>query len=212
MIKKRNLTLSCIALALLAGCNSDSKTDEEVMANGGYVLLYELDGQTYELRQDSTGPLAISCPENLVCDGDFDYRAHMFSDDNLTLYISFSPRLVGDYSYNSIVENFNYADMRIQVPTLGADNSEVYFQPLDVLRELSFNADIGRTSSFRLDLHDFEDGYLSGTWAGTITELTERTEDATDDDCYTTEIQGECYEAIPVNMPFSLHFNLEVEQ
>lgn len=211
-MKKNSLALSAITLALLAGCDSDSKTDEEVLANGGYVLVYQLDGQTYELHQDSAGPLAISCPAEVVCDGDYDYRAHFLNDGNLSLYFSFAPQLVGDYAYNSIVENFNYADIRIEMPALGTDNSEVYFQPLDVLRELNFNADIGRTSSFRLELHDFADGYLSGTWEGTITELTERTEDATDDSCYTDDIQGECYEAIPVNMPFSLHFNLEVEQ
>lgn len=88
------MALSCVALAMLTACNSDSKTDEEILASGGY------------------------------------------------------------------------------------------------------DAGIMGTSSFRLDLHDFTNGYLSGTWQGNIIELTERTEDLTDDECYTGDIMGECYERI----------------
>ena len=212
MIKIKTLALSVTTLALLVGCDSDSLTDEEVLDDGGYVMVYTLDGQTYELRQDSPELLEIACPAGEVCDETYDYRAHTYADGSLSLYLSFTPQLVGDYSYQSIVEHFNYADIRIPIPMLSTDNSEVYFQPLEVLRELSFNADIGRTSSFRLDLHDFGDGYLSGTWKGVITELTEHTEDVSDETCYTDDIQGECYETIPVNMPFTLHFNLKVEQ
>ncbi|RUO24370.1 hypothetical protein CWE09_10885 [Aliidiomarina minuta] len=209
---KGNIALSCIALAMLAACDSHSKTDDEVLASGGYILEYELDGQNYEVRQENAGQFEISCPVNVTCDADFNYRAHTFSDDNLSMYMSFSSELVGNYSYSNIVENFSYTYMRIEVPSLDSDNSEVYFQPLEVLRDLSFDADIHRTSSFRLDLHDFEEGYLSGTWTGIITELTEETEDLSDDDCHADDIMGECYEVIPVTMPFTLRFNFEVVQ
>ena len=211
-MKKGNLALSCIVLATLAACDSDSKTDDDILADGGYVLEYQLDGETFEVRQDNVGQFEIACPIGVECGADYAYRAHMFADENFIIYMSFSPDLVNNYSYDNIVSNFNYADLRIQVPSLGTENSEVYFQPRDVLRELSFNADIVRTSSFRLDLHSYEDGYLSGTWTGTITELTERTEDLSDDDCVADDILGECYAPISVNMPFILQFNLEIEQ
>ena len=211
-MKKGNLVLTCIAVASVSACDSDSRTDDEILAQGGYVLEYELDGQTYEIRRDNVGQFEIACPSGVACDGDSAYRAHHFSDDNVSLYMSFSPDLVDNYSYDNIVNSFSYADMRIRVPMLSSDNSDVYFHPRDVLRELSFNADIARTSSFRLDLHSYEEGYLSGTWSGTITELTELTQDLSDPDCHTYDEIGECYEAIPVHMPFIFTFNFKVEQ
>lgn len=209
---KGNIVLSSIVLVALAACGSDSKTDEEILASGGYILEYELDGQAYEVRQANAGQFEIGCPVNATCDANFNYRAHTFNDANLSMYMSFSPELVGNYSYNNIVENFTYTYMRIDVPSLNSGNSTVYFQNLDVLRDLGFDADLYYTASFRLDLHDFEDGYLSGTWTGIITELTEYTEDLSDDDCYIDDMMGECYESIPVTMPFTLRFNLEVLQ
>ncbi|RUO29762.1 hypothetical protein CWE12_07255 [Aliidiomarina sedimenti] len=207
---KGNLVLSCILLAVLVGCDS-SKTDEEILASGGYVLEYELDGEAYEVRRANAGQFTIACPSGGTCDRDSTYRAHRFSDDSLMMYMSFSPLLVGNYSYASIIQNFNYASMRIDIPSLSSGNSEVYFQPLNPLRELNFDADVFRTSSFQLSLDAFEDGYLSGTWSGTVTELTKKTEDQSDEDCYVGDIMGECYEAIPVTMPFTLRFNIEVE-
>lgn len=211
-MKKGSLVLSCIAIAALSACDSDQRTDDEILADGGYILEYRLDGQTYEARRDNVGQFEIACAPGEVCDSESVYRAHSFQDDNLAIYMSFAPELVGNYSYDNIVTSFNYADLRIAVPMLGSDKSEVYFQPRDVLRELSFNADIAYTSSFRLDLHSFEDGYLRGTWTGTITELTQRTQDPSDDECNTGDIVGECFESIAVTMPFTLLFNLQVAQ
>lgn len=211
-MKKGITALSCVALAMLTACNSDSKTDEEILASGGYVLEYVLDGQPYKVRSETSGVFEIECPRNVVCDGTYVARAHVFHDDNIRMYLSFAPDLVGNYSYSTLLEHFNYGSLVVPVPMLNSTNSEVYFQSLEVLRELGYDAGIMGTTSFRLDLHDFTNGYLSGTWQGNIIELTERTEDLTDDECYTGDIMGECYERIPVTMPFTLQFNIEVEQ
>jgi SH3-like domain-containing protein len=147
----------------------------------------------------------ISCPENVICDEHFDYRAYMYRDNRVMIYLSFDPDVIGKSSYQSFVDNFNYANIWIYFPERATDSSTFYYQNRFPIRRLGQPNQDGVI----FEMISFKDNRLTGSFSGTITRITEQIS-SNDPNCYTGDVRGLCYREHAANIPFTINFDLTI--
>jgi len=213
-MKSEIIILTLTIFLFGCGCDSNSTVLENVdlSLEEGIILEYGEEEHVTRIIERSPGHLKIACPLGVICDENWDYRAHSYDDDNVNIYMSFGPELVNNYSLESLVESFNYFNLVIMFPDRSTEKTIVNFSSLDPLRELGSEVILMSTTGMQLDFFNFEDGRLRGEIKGIMTELTHITEDANDPNCFTGDIRGICSTNEAVNIPFVLSFNLLVNQ
>lgn len=133
------------------------------------------------------------------CQGNKDYQAFAYKDNNVFLYLSFKPALAAGYSDAAFKANFEYLWMNFYFPKYGTDHTTFYHQT-DSLRGL------GVFETF---------GYMDGTLKGRIRvpiksvmqEIMSR-----DSACFADDILGRCYCSYPAETEAVLDFDLPVQR
>ncbi|SHG78409.1 hypothetical protein [Ferrimonas marina] len=199
-------------LLLLPGCDLNSSDDVLQKEEAGIQLTYDLNGETTEIAYATSSELIISCPEGVSCDQSFDYRAQVFEDENIYIYLSFGPEIVDSYSLQTLSEHFNYLDFRLKLPDQSTEKTDVYFSHRQPVTELNVDTYPDNSDGMLLQFNDYSDHVLSGAISGIATQLTAYTEDATDPDCKTDDMMGICYENRETYMPFSVVFTIRVQE
>lgn len=183
----------------------DSYIDpESVLADGGLVLEIGEGAAFEQIVVESPSAFAIN-PNNRN-------RTHTYTDDRIRISLSFNPEIVDNYSLASLVENFSAMNVEIFFPERDTENSTVFFKhfaPLEVLEE---EAKLSRTDGMFMEFTAYEDQHLSGMIRGVMTAITTRTEDRNNPECVLDDIVGICYEDESTYLPFTVHFNIPVQE
>lgn len=86
------------------------------------VFAAENEGRTLHLSVHGSTPdagLRVSCPVAVLCDADFDYRAYRGSWDGFSMYMSFSPDVIGHLDdLEAVREAFAYVNFDLGFPGL----------------------------------------------------------------------------------------------
>lgn len=139
---------------------------------------------------------SISCPEGVVCDGNFDYRAYMCKKDNILIYISFNPKIVSNYSLSNFEQYFNYYNLWIYFPERDTRKKKVYY--------------INRDPILDSPIVDYADGIIRLRISGVIDKIT--TEISRKKNCQSGDVTGICYEVEEANIPYDYTLLFEVEE
>ena len=132
------------------------------------------------------GMCTIQCPEGVVCDDSFDYRAYMCRQDDILVYMSFEADIAREYSMLDFEQYFNYYNIWIYFPEKQKKKKEVYYTNKSPIRDFP--------------VIDYEDGIITLRITGTIDEITTKIERRIN--CQTGDINGICYETESANIPY----------
>ena len=105
-----NLTVIVISLAIVEGKSVKNQFDNQRDLTSGVLSI------TLGENEKNFPSLEISCPIGVTCDENYVYRAYDYSDQDVALYLSFNPKIVGNYSLKSFKENFNYINFWLYFP------------------------------------------------------------------------------------------------
>lgn len=191
----------------------DSYIDiDRVLADGGMVLEIGEGAEMDQVVVESPTAFAINCPVGVTCDATHRHRPHKYTHDRIRISLSFGPEIVNSYSLTSLVENFNAMNVEIFFPEQDTENSTVFFKHFAPLTVLGEEMNLSRTDGMSLEFTAYEDQYLRGTIQGVMTKITTRTEDPNNPECVLDDIVGICYKDESTNLPFTVHFNIPVDE
>lgn len=173
--------------------------NQRILRSGTLHIVLRHDGK------DCPG-LTISCPVGITCDENYDYRAYKYSDQDIDLYISFNPEVIGKHSLKSFKDNFDFMYFRIYFPDRHTENSVSYYHNSIVIRQLRE----ATQESLQFSFDGFKDGKTQGTIEGIATEITERIE-SDSLDCLSGDVMGICYKYEEADIPFAIEFDFSFE-
>lgn len=136
-----------------------------------------------------------------ACAGNEDYQAFVFDSEDLYLYFSFDPSIIGNYSSTAFTDTFGYLNATIKLPD--SANFDYYHQTREPIR----------TGDPRLVSLSYDKGRLLGhVDLGGVTRISRRIE-SRERTCIEGDIMGMCtcvYEVRPI--PVDIKFSLAVPQ
>ncbi len=137
-------------------------------------------------RVNFAGDLKIACPAGVRCDQNYDYRAYEYNGERATLYFSFQPSIVGNYSLTNFQNNFSYLNVYLHFPELAQTGETASFY------------EILRNGSKNIHFSSFLDGKLQGTFEVYVDTITVSRKDP---DCMIqdTSPPSWCTRIIPYN-------------
>jgi hypothetical protein len=154
-------------------------------------------------NSDDQPGFVMDCPQNVVCDQHYDYRAYRYEDDRVFLYLSFDPNVIGTSTYEELVSYYNYLNMEVRFPERTTTASRFFYaNRYPVARLTEPNAD-----GVIVEFLAYEEHRLRGRISGTATRITEfRT--SNQPGCRIDDQGGICFFDEPANIPFVITFDL----
>ena len=160
----------------------------------------ENEGETLEIQLD--GEAEIACPQGVVCDENFDYRAFTVVQDGLRLRLSFDAALANEISLDLLEEHFNVASLNYAPPEL---QSEAW--------SFGLGGDVAlRPEDNAVEFTGWEDGRAQGEIRTTLSGLRGRVVESDDanPECFMmdTALPEECTVHSEVDVPLVVFFDL----
>lgn len=139
----------------------------ESLTEAMQVFAAENEGRTLHLSVHGSTPdagLRVSCPVAVRCDADFDYRAYRGGWDGMSMYMSFSPDVIGHLDDLQVVrDSFAYVNFDLGFPELETGSWRV------VESHAGFR--IFRHGAPEVHIESVQDGRIQGTIVTTIDGL-----------------------------------------
>jgi len=133
-----------------------------------------------------------------TCQGNADYQAFEYKDDNLYLYLSFKPAIASGYSDAAFKANFDYLWLNVYFPQANTDHT-TFFSQTAALRGLSSLVSFSYTS-----------GRLQGRLHIPIKRV-DQLVNSTNSACIADDIAGRCYCSYPAETDATIDFDLAVQ-
>jgi hypothetical protein len=196
-----NCVFVLLLLATITGCdNVSSSKGEEKGGNPNTLSIL--------LRNEEGSPgFTILCPKGVTCDKNYKYRAYWYSNEQASIYMSFNPLVVNNYSLEAFRKNFDYMDIRIYFPERNSENLKFYFSHFQPIRKLGAFSQEG----LRVEFSDYANNRLKGKVEGIIDRITEHISNSANPECRTGDIRGECFRHESAQIHFILEFDLAME-
>lgn len=130
------------------------------------------------------------------CQGNDVYQAFKYESEDLFLYISFGPEIVGQYSNDAFHEHFHHIWLNVYFPP----HPPAFFHQVSAIRSIDF-----------FDEFRYDNGRLYGSLTFDILRVLQRVQ-SSDPDCFYDDILGECYcDYRDLVIPTRIEFDLSVE-
>ena len=135
-------------------------------------------------------------------------QLYQFSNKQVWLQLDFTQRpFESKDALKAIKDHFNYSNIEIRLPQLATATKQYFTQLRGPLRDLNIAKSFGNMKDLKLNIADYKEGRLTGTLTGTITCLTTKTIGR---HLRTGDILGASHKDSPVNIPFTINFDLIV--
>jgi hypothetical protein len=136
------------------------------------------------------------------------WQLYQFSNEQVWLQFDFTERPFESKDVlKAIKDHFKYSNIEICLPQLATATKQYFTQLRGPLRDLNTAKSFGNMKDLKLSIADYKEGRLTGTLTGTITYLTTKTIGR---HLETGDILGASHKDSPVNIPFTINFDLIV--
>lgn len=192
-----------LAMIAFAGCgDSDDDASRETAQSRAQDWAQANDGEPLEIQL--SGSAVIGCPQSVVCDESFDYRAFLVAEQGLRLRLSFDGVLASAISLELLEEHFNVASLSYAPPELQSERWD--FQ---------LGGDVAlRADEQAVTFTGWESGRAQGEIQITLSGLVGRVKEYEDanPDCFMMDapLPAECTVEADVEVPLHVTFDLEL--